>query len=58
MRQRTGRTRGPTDEVTALEVEAVELVAGLLGVHDIFVDDKGGALGVVGDALSDLAGEE
>lgn len=38
-----------------MEVEAVQLVASLLGVHDIFEDDEGGAFGVVGDALADLA---
>ena len=43
-------------EVAALEVEAVEFVAGAFGVHDIFVDDEGGAFGVAGDALADLAG--
>ena len=44
------------DEVAVLEVEAVQLVAGALRVHDIFVDDEGGALGVACDALADLAG--
>ena len=53
--RKDGRVR--TDKVTILEVEAVQLVASLLRVHDILVDDKGSALGVVGDALADLAGE-
>lgn len=44
-----------TDEIAVLEVEAVELVAGLLGIHHILVDDKGSALGVAGNALADLA---
>ena len=44
-----------TDEVAVLEVEAVELVAGLLGIHYVFIDDEGGALCVRGDALTDLA---
>lgn len=43
------------DEVAVLEVEAVELVAGGLGVHDVLVDDVGGALCVGRDALADLA---
>ena len=45
-----------TDKVAVLEVEAVELVAGLLRVHYVFIDDEGGALGVGGNALSHLAG--
>jgi len=44
-----------TDEVAVLEVEAVELIAGLLGIHHVFIDDEGSALGVRGDALTDLA---
>ena len=43
------------DEVAVLEVEAVQLVACGFGVHDIFVDDKGRALGVARDALADLS---
>jgi hypothetical protein len=43
------------DEVAVLEVEAVQLVACALGVHDIFVDDEGSAFGVGCDALADLA---
>jgi hypothetical protein len=43
------------DEVAVHEVEAVELVAGLLGVGHLVVDDEGGALGVGGVALADLA---
>jgi hypothetical protein len=44
-----------TNEVSVLEVEAVELVASRLCVHYVFIDDEGGALGVVGDALANLA---
>jgi hypothetical protein len=44
------------DEVAVLEVEAVQLVAGAFRVHDIFVDDEGGAFGVACDALADLTG--
>ena len=43
------------DEIAVLEVEAVQLVAGGFGVHDIFVDDEGGAFGVACYALADLA---
>lgn len=44
-----------TDEVTALEVEAVQLVAGLLRIHDVVIDNKGGSLGIGSNALADLA---
>lgn len=43
------------DEIAVLEVEAVQLVAGALGVEYIFIDNVGGAFGVGGDALADLA---
>ena len=43
-------------EVAVLEVEAVQLIAGALCVHDIFEDDEGGAFGVVGYPLANLAG--
>ena len=45
------------DEVTVLEVEAVQLVAGGFGVHDIFKDDEGGAFCIACDTLADLSGE-
>ena len=44
-----------TDKVTTLEVEAVQLVAGLLCVHHVVIDNKGSSLGVGGNALADLA---
>lgn len=44
-----------TDKVTTLEVEAVQLVAGLLRIHDVVIDNKGSSLGVGSDALADLA---
>ena len=44
-----------TNKISILEVEAIQLVAGLLGVHDVFKDDVGGALGVVCNALTYLA---
>lgn len=46
------------DEVARLEVEAVQAVAGALGVVHVFIDDVGGALGVGCDALADLPGEK
>lgn len=51
----TGTARRLTDKVTALEVEAVQLVARLLRIHDVFIDDEGSALCVAGNALADLA---
>lgn len=44
-----------TDQVSALEVEAIELIACLLGVVYVLVDHECCALGVVGNALTDLA---
>jgi hypothetical protein len=41
-----------------LEVEAVQLVASLLRVGYVFIDNEGGALGVVGDTLSNLAARD
>ena len=43
------------DQVSALEVESVEFVAGLLRVHYILVDDEGSALGVSCDASANLS---
>lgn len=43
------------DEVAVLEVEAVEFVARALGVHHVFVDHEGRALGVACYALADLS---
>lgn len=51
----SGKRLPRTDEIPVLEVEAVELVAGRLCVHYVFIDDEGSALGVVGDALANLA---
>ena len=47
-----------TDQVSALEVEAIELIACLLGVVYVFVDHKCRALGVVGDTLTNLSAPE
>lgn len=44
-----------TDQVSALEVEAIELIACLLGVVCVLVDHECCAFGVVGNALTDLA---
>jgi hypothetical protein len=49
------RSKLLTNEISVLEVEAVELVASRLCVHYIFIDDEGGALGVVGNTLANLA---
>ena len=46
-----------TDQVSVLKIEAVELIACLFGVVDVFVDNKCSALGVIGNALADLAGK-
>jgi hypothetical protein len=43
------------DQVAILKIEPVQFIARGLGVHDIFVDDECGALGVVCDSLTDLA---
>lgn len=51
-----GKEEGrPTDKVAILKVEPIQLIARGLRIHNIFVDDKCGALGVVCDALADLA---
>lgn len=44
-----------TDEVSILKVEAVQLVAGRLGISYVLIDNKRCAFGVVGNALADLA---
>jgi hypothetical protein len=49
--------RGRTNEVSILEVEAIQLVAGLLGIHYVLIDNKRSSFGVVGDALADLTME-
>jgi hypothetical protein len=46
-----------TDQVAILKVEAVQLVARLLGIHHILVHDKCGALCIARDALADLTGK-
>lgn len=38
-----------------MEVEAVQLVAGLLRIHDVVIDNEGSSLSVGGNALADLA---
>lgn len=47
-----------TDKVTALEVEAVQLVARLLRIHDVFIDNESSALCVACNALADLTAWE
>lgn len=48
-------TSSRTNEIAVLKVETVQFVAGLLRIHDIFVDHKSCTLGVAGNALSNLA---
>lgn len=45
----------PTDEISILEVESVQLVASLLGIHHILIDHEGRSLCAVGDSLADLS---
>ena len=47
-----------TDQVSALEVEAIELIACLLGVVYVLVDHKCCPLRIVGNALTNLAAKE
>ena len=47
-----------TDEVSILEVEAIQLVTSLLSVHDIFIDNEGRSFGLVGGALTYLTREQ
>lgn len=44
-----------TDEIAVLKVEAVQLVAGLLRIHDILVDNESGAFRVIGNSLANLS---
>lgn len=43
-----------TDKVSVLKVEAVQLIACLLGIHDVLVHNEGSALSIVGDTLANL----
>jgi hypothetical protein len=43
-----------TNEIAILKVEAVQLIARLLGIHHVLVDDIGGSFGLVGNSLADL----
>ena len=54
----SGGRRIHTDKVAALEVEAVQLVARLLRIHDVFIDNESSALCVACNALADLAAED
>ena len=47
-----------TDQVSVLEIEAIELIACLLGVMYVLVDHKRRTLRVVGDTLADLPAVE
>jgi hypothetical protein len=43
------------DEITILEIEPVQLITGLLRVHDIFEDYERGSFCCIGDALPNLS---
>lgn len=43
-----------TDKVTVLEIVTVQLVARLLRIHHVLIDDEGGAFCVARDALPNL----
>jgi hypothetical protein len=55
MRGDGGMVESHTDEISVLEIEAVQLIASRLGIHYIFIDNECCAFGVVGDTLTDLA---
>jgi hypothetical protein len=44
-----------TNEISILEVESVQLIASLLGIHHVFINDEGRSLCIVGDSLADLS---
>lgn len=44
----------PTDEISILEVETVQLVTSLLSIHYIFVDNKSSAFGISCNTLPNL----
>lgn len=45
----------PTDEISVLEVEPVQLVTSLLSIHDILIDNKRSAFGISCNPLANLA---
>lgn len=45
----------PTDEISTLEIETVQLVTSLLSIHYIFIDNKSSAFGVSCNTLANLA---
>lgn len=51
-------SKSRANEISVLEVEAVQLIAGRLCIHHVFIDDEGCAFGVVGDALANLAAQD
>ena len=46
-----------TDKVSILKVESIQFITRLLRIHDIFVDNKGSAFRVLGNALANLAAQ-
>jgi len=47
-----------TNQVSVLEVEAIELIACLFGVMNVLVDNECGSLGVIRNTLADLSVSE
>ena len=43
-----------TNEIAVLEVESVQLIARLLRIHHVLIDNECCALGVVGNSLANL----
>jgi hypothetical protein len=52
-----GRGVRRANEISILEVEAVQLIASLFGVHHVLIDNECRSLRVVGDSLADLSVE-
>ena len=46
-----------TNEISILEVEAVQLIASLFGVHHVLIDNERCSLCVIGDSLANLSVE-
>jgi hypothetical protein len=44
-----------TNEIAILEVEAIQLIASLFGIHHILIDDKCRSLCVIGNPLAYLS---
>lgn len=44
----------PTDKISILEIETIQLVTSLLSIHYIFVDNKSSAFGISCNTLPNL----